>query len=132
MRQPGHHIARAEGGFSDRTLHAPAKLVHVQRICAKGMEDPFKVLGVDADADESGVRRAYRKLALRCVALVLEPYECINSRLSLALCVCQRHGVETPLCAATCTWVLQMVAAPQTAKGTPLSLIHISEPTRPY
>jgi hypothetical protein len=32
------------------------------------MEDPFKVLGVQADADDKQVKKAYRRLALKCAS----------------------------------------------------------------
>lgn len=31
----------------------------------RGIKDPFKELGLDADANDSQVKKAYRKLALR-------------------------------------------------------------------
>lgn len=33
---------------------------------ARAAPDPFEVLGVEPSADEKEVKRAYRKLALRC------------------------------------------------------------------
>lgn len=31
------------------------------------MEDPFQVLGVEPDADDKQLKKAYRRLALKCV-----------------------------------------------------------------
>ena len=41
---------------------SPASVVQV----ARAKSDPFEVLGVEPSANEQEVKRAYRKLALRC------------------------------------------------------------------